>query len=794
MTSRLDVTDGRLFLVRLGRRSASPRMLWRLYLIGGLLAVAGLFGLGGPELRTWAAPGFSWLGAAGLALGARRVRAARAGSWYGVALGIALLGLGDLIWAAQGAGRAELPVPSPADMTHLAGYAAVLAGYAAVLAGMASLAWPRGSGRDVDALIDTTIASLAVGLVAWVFLIVPSVEQTVGPDAVGIVVALDYPLMDVALGVVLVGLLMGPQRSPAVHLLLLALAAFLVSDMLHVRFMADGSYVSGGLPDLGWFVAFVVWGSAGLHPTARMMGEHRGPVDPQSIHVSRAVALLGALLIAPAMLLWAWGMGRVQDLPLIAFAGILLTMLWAARLWLTVRRLRRSLDERQALEWQLREQAERDSLLGLLNRASFIARLRATLAANQAAAVLYVDLDNFKVINDTLGHPGGDEALVEVARRIESLLRPPDIAARLGGDEFGVLLPAADVRSAEAVAVRLLQRIERPIHADGREFFIHASIGISCGGPEKATEDLIREADVAMYLAKGKGKSRAVVFEAEMHADVMRRIELRSDLEQALMLHQFTVLYQPVVTMPGGVVRDCEALIRWQHPVRGLLLPEEFIELAEETGIIVNLGRWMLDEACHEAVRWQERLGKAAPGVAINISALQVSRPGFTDEIAAALDRNGLAPRRLAIEITESILIEVDSATSVVAELARTGVRVAIDDFGTGYSALSYLATYPVDILKIDRSFVSSVDSGPREARLASAIIALGKDLDLQVIAEGVETESQHATLAKHGCTSFQGYLFARPMAGRDLLPLLEAAARRHEPFTKDLRPLRHAT
>jgi EAL domain-containing protein (putative c-di-GMP-specific phosphodiesterase class I) len=355
------------------------------------------------------------------------------------------------------------------------------------------------------------------------------------------------------------------------------------------------------------------------------------------------------------------------------------------------------------------------------------------------------------------------------------------------------MLPAADVQSAEAVAVRLLQRIERPLHIDGREFFIHASAGISCGGPEKATEDLIREADVAMYLAKGKGKSRHVVFEAEMHADVMRRIELRSDLEEALMQRQLAVLYQPVVTMPGGVVRDCEALIRWQHPVRGLLLPEDFIDLAEETGIIINLGRWLLDEACHEAVRWQEQLGKAAPGVAVNISALQVSRAGFAAEIAAALDRSGLDPRRLAIEITESTLIEVESAASVVAELARAGVRIAIDDFGTGYSALSYLATYPVDILKIDRSFVSAVDAGPREARLASAIIALGKDLELQVIAEGVETENQLAVLAKHGCTSFQGYLFARPMAGRDLVPLLEAAARRHEPFTKDLRPLRRS-
>jgi diguanylate cyclase (GGDEF)-like protein len=786
VASRLDATVTGLWLVRLGRRSASPRNLWRVFLAAGLLVIAGLYVFGNDDLRTWASPALAGYGAAGMVFGARRSRAAQAGSWYGLALGIALLGLGDLVWGLESVGGVAPPVPSLADVIYLAGYAAALVA-------TASLAWPRGGGRDVDALIDTAIASLGVGLVACVFLLVPSAQQAAGLDAVGTVVTLCYPLLDVALVVVLVGMLMGPQRSPAIHLLLVSLAAFLISDTLYLRQMIDGTYVSGSPTDLGWMTGFVLWGAVGLHPSARTVGEYLGPPERRSIPISRAVGLLAALLIAPSMLLWAWSTGRLEDVPLIAFAGIVLTMLWASRLWLTVRRLRRALDERQALEWQLREQAERDSLLGLLNRASFIARLRSTLAANQAVAVLYVDLDNFKVINDTLGHPGGDDALVEIARRIESLLRPPDIVARLGGDEFGVMLPAADVQSAEAVAVRLLQRIERPLRIDGREFFIHASAGISCGGPEKATEDLIREADVAMYLAKGKGKSRHVVFEAEMHADVMRRIELRSDLEEALMQRQLAVLYQPVVTMPGGVVRDCEALIRWQHPVRGLLLPEDFIDLAEETGIIINLGRWLLDEACHEAVRWQEQLGKAAPGVAVNISALQVSRAGFAAEIAAALDRSGLDPRRLAIEITESTLIEVESAASVVAELAKAGVRIAIDDFGTGYSALSYLATYPVDILKIDRSFVSAVDAGPREARLASAIIALGKDLELQVIAEGVETENQLAVLAKHGCTSFQGYLFARPMAGRDLVPLLEAAARRHEPFTKDLRPLRRS-
>jgi diguanylate cyclase (GGDEF)-like protein len=776
-----DARRARRAIIRSGRQVVAPHNLWRLYLASGLAAIAAVYMLGGPDLRTWSLPAFAALGAAGLALGARRSRTGRCRSWYGLALGVLLVGLGDLVWAALGKHSLEFGVLTLADPIYLAGYAAAIVS-------LGSLTLSRRSGTDLDVLVDTGIASLGAALVTWVFLIAPSLNQAAGSAAVATVV---HAILDWALLVVLLGVLMGPQRSRSLGLLSGAVLAFIVSDVLYLRDTPSGNYVSGGWPDLGWFGGYVAWGAAGIHPSARSLGEFRRSSDDWGVSLSRAVGVVGSCLIAPAMVLWAWQTGRTADLPPIALAGIVLTMLWASRLGLTVRRLQRSLDERAALEWQLREQAERDALLGLPNRASFLARLRTTLASGQAVAVLYVDLDNFKTINDTCGHPAGDEALIEVARRVESLLRPPDIAARLGGDEFGVLLPAADAPSAVAVASRLLERLERPISVAGREMFVHASVGVSRGGPEKAADDLIREADVAMYLAKGKGKSRQVLFEAEMHADVMRRIALRSDLEQALALRQFTVLYQPIVTMPGGVARDCEALARWQHPVRGLLSPEEFIDLAEKTGVIVDLGRWLLSEACREAARWSDELGGSAPGVAVNVSALQVSRPGFAEEVAGALDRTRLDPHRLAVEITESTLIEVESATSVVRDLSKTGVRVAIDHFGAGYSALSYLTTYPVDILKIDRSFVAALDSGPGEARLASAIVALGKDLGLQVVAEGVETESQLHALVKHGCTAFQGYLFARPMAGRDLMPLLAAASSRHEPFTHDLRPLR---
>jgi diguanylate cyclase (GGDEF)-like protein len=469
-------------------------------------------------------------------------------------------------------------------------------------------------------------------------------------------------------------------------------------------------------------------------------------------------------VLAPVLLLWEWRNGLVTDLPLIALTSLILIVLWAARLAVTVTDLRRALNVRAELEGRLREQAERDVLTGLLNRASFMARVRSAFEAGDCLAVLFIDLDDFKVINDTSGHPGGDAVLIEVAHRVTALLRPPHVAARLGGDEFGILLPVGDVAAAQAVAARTLQNLARPVSIEGRAVHVEASIGISVGGPGKSAEDMIREADVAMYLAKGSGKHRFVVFEEAMHASVIRRMSLRAELEQAIGLHQFTVLYQPIVTLPGAIVSDCEALVRWQHPVRGLL-----------------------EEACSEAADWQTRIGDDAPGVAVNVSALQVRNPMFATDVRNALARSGLDPHRLIIELTETILIEVGSAVSLVSELSEIGVRIAIDDFGTGYSSLAYLASYPVDILKIDRSFVSALETGPRETRLVSAIIALGKDLGLSVIAEGVETEAQLSALVEQGCGAFQGYYFARPMRGHDLIPLLIGAASRHEPFKKNL-------
>ncbi len=768
-----------LALVERVQRAFSPDRRWHTYLFFGMLAIVSLFSVGGNGLRTWIPPIAAIIGATAIGLGTRRIRPIHTRAWYGLALGIALLGLGDLSSTAMAVASPNGGSASIADVIYIGGYAALLVS-------LVSLAWPRGLASSWEPLFDTVIGSLGVGLLAWVFLIQPALGRTAGLGTLDSLVTIAYPVIDGAIGVLLVGMLLAPERARAVQLLSVALAFFLFGNLWCLHAVLNDVYVGGSWQDLAWSFGFVVWGAAGMHPSARGVGRLDGR-DAGPLSQLRILGLTFSCVLAPALLLWEWGGGLVADLPLIALTSLVLIVLWAVRLAVTVGDLRRALSARAELEGRLRDQAEHDVLTGLLNRASFMALVRSAFETGDPLSVLFVDLDDFKVINDTSGHSGGDTVLIEVAHRVTGLLRSPDVAARLGGDEFGILLPGGDVGAAQAVASRILQNLGRPVSVDGRAIHIEASIGISVGGPDKSGEDMIREADVAMYLAKGQGKHRFVVFEEAMHAGVIRRMGLRAELEQAIALHQFTVVYQPIVAMPDGVVTDCEALVRWQHPVRGLLEPEEFISIAEETGLIVSLGRWLLDEACSEAAEWQARLGDAAPGVAVNVSALQVRDPMFATDVRNALIRSGLDPHRLIIELTETILIEIGSAISLVSELSGIGVRIAIDDFGTGYSSLAYLASYPVDILKIDRSFVSSLQIGPRDTRLVSAIIALGMDLGLAVIAEGVETEEQLALLVEHGCTSFQGYYFARPMLGHDLIPLLVGAAARHERFTKSL-------
>ena len=430
---------------------------------------------------------------------------------------------------------------------------------------------------------------------------------------------------------------------------------------------------------------------------------------------------------------------------------------------------------------QLTRQAFRDPLTNLPNRALFMDRLTHGLTRAQRRhehlAVLFLDLDRFKVVNDTLGHTVGDQLLVEVSRRLTSALRPGDTVARLGGDEFGILLEdVADAETAETVAVRVEESLGQPYRFEGREVFVTASIGIALSSAKLGLpEEILRDADLAMYHAKAKGKARHEVFDGSMSAPALDRMDLEMDLRSAISRHEFRLHYQPILRLDTGKITEVEALIRWQHEKRGLLQPDEFIGLTEETGLIVPIGQWVLSEACKQARVWQVEYPTTPPLVmSVNLSAKQFQNPKLVEEITQALDESGLAPSCLKLEITESTVMQDAPVTlTKLTELKELGVRLAIDDFGTGYSSLGYLKRFPVDTLKIDRSFVKGLSPDGGDNAIVRAVVTVAKSLNMDVTAEGVETEAQLAELRALGCDRWQGFLFARPVSPERVAPLL---------------------
>src|SRR5215217_6305351 len=429
--------------------------------------------------------------------------------------------------------------------------------------------------------------------------------------------------------------------------------------------------------------------------------------------------------------------------------------------------------ERKQMEEQLQHQALHDPLTDLPNRVLFTDRLRQALARawrrRQPLTVMFMGLDNFKVINDSLGHETGDKLLVMANKRIRSVLRPEDTVARLGGDEFVFLLEDADLDGASRIAERILEMLRRPFYVGERDLLVTASIGIAIadGGGRRST-DLLRDADLAMYRAKHSGKARYAIFEETMNAQALERLELEHGLRRAVERNELAVHYQPEVSLATGKIAGFEALVRWQHPEQGLLLPEQFVPVAEETGLIVPIGEAVLEEACRQAKEWHEQRRSDLPAMCVNLSARQFREPGLVDTVAHIMDEAKVEPRHLYLEITESTAMSDAQATAAtLEELQDLGVRTIIDDFGTGYSSLSYLERFPVDYVKIERSFVGGLGKHSRAETLGSAIISLAHALGLKVIAEGVETEEQLDYLRELGCDLAQGYYFASPLSGK---------------------------
>jgi diguanylate cyclase (GGDEF)-like protein/PAS domain S-box-containing protein len=438
----------------------------------------------------------------------------------------------------------------------------------------------------------------------------------------------------------------------------------------------------------------------------------------------------------------------------------------------------RDVSERKILEERLAHHAFHDSLTGLANRRQFQERVQAALVDPRrrasGLAVLFLDLDDFKTVNDSLGHSAGDELLIRVARRLKGCLRANDLPARIGGDEFAVLIDGfGGPAEVEAVARRIVAVLDEPHTLHSSEVLARASIGIAVPRVDEHDADaLLRNADTSMYAVKRAGKGSYTFFEEAMHDRVVQQLQLDAELRHAVDRGEFVIHYQPIMHLATQSILGVEALLRWQHPTRGLLGPGEFIDRVEENGLIVPIGRWVLEEACRQLGRWDDDYEQV--GMSINISARQLQHETLLTDVRDAVDQAGIDPRRLTLEITETALLQDTTATiDLLAELKLLGVHLALDDFGTGYSSLSYLRRFPVDVVKIDRSFIEDVGKGPEESALPDAIIALCRSFRIESVAEGIELRRQLTHLQAVGCHGGQGFFFSRPLPPETLERLL---------------------
>lgn len=644
-------------------------------------------------------------------------------------------------------GRA-LPFPSGVDVFWLGTYPCFMVALFSLVAGR------RRQDRRGDAL-DTAIIVAGGGSVMWQFLIGPAV----GTHNLGFlahVVAVAYPTMDLLVFAFFVRLVVSvSSRSPAVNLLLCSFLFLLAADTVYSIDLQNGSYHFGGPTDGLWMASYLLLGVAAVHPSRN--AETRAAPTGKLLSPGRLSFLWAAILVGP--LVRITGPRDSIALAMISGGAFLLVM---ARMT----GLNRALSSASA---ELANQANTDALTGLANRFAFTARLEEALQVEprggSTQALVFVDLDDFKYVNDSQGHHGGDVLLQVVGERLRRLVRSEDLVARLGGDEFAIwldLLP--DLNAAREIASRIVESLNEAVNLSGQVVRVGVSVGVAKRRTESVAEALMHQADVAMYAAKADGKNRVVCFDPSLEVAMADHHALSTDLVGATDRGELFLEYQPCVDLQTGGVVGVEALVRWDHPTRGVLPPSMFIGIAEETGAISEIGRWVLHTAVGQVAQWHTTLGRHDLTLSVNVSGRQLSDRQLPTQVHEALRAADFPADRLILEVTESVL--TDQGGAVLLETMRNdGIKIAIDDFGVGYSSMSYLHRLPVDILKIDRSFVATDPAAPRRQAVLEAIISLARHLELDVIAEGIEDPQQLARLEKLGCPIGQGYLFSRPIA-----------------------------
>jgi diguanylate cyclase (GGDEF)-like protein len=720
-----------------------------------------------------------------------------------------------LLLASTGLGAASgalyvIPGPQP----DLVWTTALLIRYGLFTVGLILLLGVRKAQSASEAILDGGIVAAGLAIVAWTFLVQPSLNGQ-PPGARNLGIAVTVTALDVLMLASLVRIMFG-VRSPSIILVAGAGATVLAADLAVATKMASVGLVGfqpGHLIHVAWQLCGVLVAAATLHPSFDV-----GYPSPEPATATRRRALprprlsifMVMAFIAPAVpvigLVTSGRFGRPYVLPALAgsaaLTGLLLVLL-VVRLGLVARlatrraramdtqtaelaaraeALRLALDEQQTLQQELAHRATHDSLTGLANRALFAERLeKAVLDHTEGTgALLLLDLDNFKDVNDTLGHQVGDELLIEVATRLALVVAERDLVARLGGDEFALLLGDSDADRCRRAADRAVDALRQVYSLAGRQVHVAASGGLLLLGPARAEiSDALRDADLALYAAKDGGKNRVVEFSPHMRQTRMRYAKMAAGLHTALADDALTVLYQPIVDLGSGRPVALEALLRWQSMDGTPVPPREFIPITEDIGLIVEIGAHVLTTACTEVRPWHDRYGVA---VSVNVSGRQLAEIGFADRVLEVVATTAIAPQALILEVTETVLVGAGGATRdrVLADLNRLrerGIRIAVDDFGTGYSSLSYLDRLPIDILKIDQTFTQNLaEEGDRGSMLVAAILRLGASLSVPTIAEGVETPGQRSLLHKLGCQFAQGYHFSTPRRAGDVAAYLAVA------------------